>query len=374
MILVTGGCGFIGARFVLDWFAGRDEPLVNLDALTYAARPAALASLADDPRYTFVNGDVRDRALVDTLLAAHRPRAIVHLAAETHVDRSIADATGFAQSNTVGTLVLLQAAQAWLAKLPAGEAAAFRFLHCSTDEVFGSLGPDEPPCDEQAPYRPRNPYAASKAAADHFVAAFHVTHGLPTLITRGSNTYGPGQHPEKLVALAIGRILAGEPVPLYGDGLAVRDWLYVSDHVAALVAVLERGVPGQTYNVAGHQAVTNVELIGHLVDAIDFETRYRAEHRIGAKPAGARMPGPADDASRWIRFVADRPGHDRRYALDDRKLRAETGWAPQVALDEGLRATVRAALDERRTRRAATARGSVASRGAAAPPAPARRR
>ncbi|RPH58840.1 MAG: dTDP-glucose 4,6-dehydratase, partial [Burkholderiales bacterium] len=335
MILVTGGCGFIGVRFVLDWFAGRDEALVNLDALTYAARPYALASLDGDPRYTFVHGDVCDRALLDALLATHRPRAIVHLAAETHVDRSIADATLFAQSNTVGTLVLLQAAHAHLASRPAGEAAAFRFLHSSTDEVFGSLAPAEPPCDERAPYRPHNPYAASKAAADHFVAAFHVTHGLPTLITRGSNTYGPGQHAEKLVALAIERILGEEPVPLYGDGMAVRDWLYVSDHVAAMIAVLERGTPGQSYNVAGHQAVTNLELVAHLVEAIDFETRYRAEHRIGGKPAGAGSPGPLGDPAQWIRFVADRPGHDRRYALDDRKLRSETGWAPQVALDEG---------------------------------------
>jgi len=296
---------------------------------------------------------VRDRALLDALLAAHRPRAIVHLAAETHVDRAIADATAFAQSNTVGTLTLLQAAHAHLRTRDPADAAAFRFLHCSTDEVFGSLGPDEAPCDEQAPYRPRNPYAASKAAADHFVAAFHVTHDLPTLVTRGSNTYGPGQHREKLVALAIDRILAAEPVPLYGDGLAVRDWLHVGDHVAALVAALEHGVPGQSYNVAGHQAVTNLELVARLVEAIRTETRGRPEHRAFAGEAGdSRDAGdvrpaadsPAGGIARWIRFVADRPGHDRRYAMDDRKLRSQTGWAPRVTLDEGLRATVRAAL------------------------------
>lgn len=332
MILVTGGCGFIGARFVLDWLAGCDEPLVNLDALTYAARPDALAPVAHDPRYRFVHGDICDRARVDALLAEHRPRAIVHLAAETHVDRSIEDATEFARTNVLGTLVLLQAACAHLASLAPAPAAGFRFLHCSTDEVFGSLEPDDPPCDEQAPYRPRNPYAASKAAADHFVAAFHATHALPTLVTRGSNTYGPGQHPEKLVALAVERLLAAEAVPLYGDGLAVRDWLYVSDHVAALRAVLERGRTGETYNVAGHQSLTNVELVGHLVDAVDVELAAHA------------AAGERGERGARIRFVADRPGHDRRYALDDRKLRSETGWAPQIALDEGLRATVRAAL------------------------------
>lgn len=349
MILVTGGCGFIGSRFVLDWLGSRDEPLVNLDALTYAANPQALAALRHDPRYTFVHGDVRDRVLLDTVLATHRPRAIVHLAAETHVDRAIADATAFAQSNTLGTLTLLQAARAHLQAGPAADAAAFRFLHCSTDEVFGSLTPDDAPCDEQAPYRPRNPYAASKAAADHFVAAFHATHGLPTLVTRGSNTYGPGQHPEKLVALAIGRILAGEPVPLYGDGSAVRDWLYVGDHVAALVAVLERGAPGQSYNVAGHQGVTNRALVARLVAAVELEARVRDDD----SPAGCGDTGRAtahhgSDAGRWIRFVADRPGHDRRYAMDDRKLRGETGWSPRVGLDEGLRSTVRAAIEARR--------------------------
>lgn len=350
MILVTGGCGFIGAQFVLDWLDTRGEPLVNVDALTYAARPHRLAPLGGDARYAFVHGDVCDRGLLDAVLATHRPRAIVHLAAETHVDRSIADATAFARSNTMGTLTLLQAAQAHLQTLDAADAAAFRFLHCSTDEVFGSLRPGDAPSDEQAPYRPRNPYAASKAAADHFVAAFHATHGLPTLITRGSNTYGPGQHPEKLISLAIARILAGEPVPLYGDGLAVRDWLYVSDHVAALVATLERGTPGQSYNVAGHRGLTNLELMRHLVTAIELEASHRVEHRAARKGRAAAPQDPSADVARWIRFVADRPGHDRRYAMDDRKLRRETGWSAQVALDEGLRATVRAALDASRAR------------------------
>lgn len=337
MILVTGGCGFIGARFVRDWLAGGEEPLVNLDALTYAARPDALAPFAGDPRYRFVHGDVCDRALVDALLAQHRPRAIVHLAAETHVDRAIDDAAAFERTNVLGTLVLLQATRAHLARQPSEEAGRFRFLHCSTDEVFGSLAPDDPPCDENAPYRPRNPYSASKAAADHFVSAFHATHGVPTLVTRGSNTYGPGQHPEKLVALAIERLLAGEPVPLYGDGLAVRDWLYVSDHVSALRAVLGHGRPGESYNVAGHQSVTNRELVERLIDAAELELEA---HRA----AGGGAPrSPADRGAR-IRFVADRPGHDRRYAMNDARLRVETGWAPQVALDEGLRATVRAAL------------------------------
>ncbi len=218
MILVTGGCGFIGARFVVDWLESHDEPLLNLDALTYAARPEALGAFASDRRYRFVHGDVGDAPLVAALLAEHRPRAIVHLAAETHVDRAIADATVFGRTNALGTLVLLQAVRDHLAALFVDEAAGFRFLHGSTDEVFGSLAPDDAPCNENAPYRPRNPYAASKAAADHFVAAFHATHAIPTLVTRGSNTYGPGQHPAKLVALAIERLLAGEAVPLYGDG------------------------------------------------------------------------------------------------------------------------------------------------------------
>ncbi|MCD6681054.1 MAG: dTDP-glucose 4,6-dehydratase [Burkholderiaceae bacterium] len=353
MILVTGGCGFIGARFVVEWLESSDEPLLNLDALTYAARPAALSTCATDARYRFVRGDVCDAPLVAALLAEHRPRAIVHLAAETHVDRSIADAAAFGRTNALGTLVLLQAAHSHLAGLSAEEAARFRFLHCSTDEVFGSLAVDDEPCDENAPYRPRNPYAASKAAADHFVAAFHVTHAVPTLVTRGSNTYGPGQHPEKLVALAIERLLADEPVPLYGDGLAVRDWLYVSDHVAALRTVLERGRPGESYNVAGHQSVTNRELIERLIEAVDVEREAHAacsrdggavnNATVGASCVG--LAGTERNAfGERIRFVADRPGHDRRYALDDRKLRAETGWSPQVSLGEGLRATVRTRL------------------------------
>lgn len=349
MILITGGCGFIGARFIVDWLESGGEAVLNLDALTYAARPEALSGFANDARYRFVHGDICDRALVDALLAEHRPRAIVHLAAETHVDRAIDDATIFGHSNALGTLVLLQAARSYLTRLRAHEAAAFRFLHCSTDEVFGSLERDEAPCDERAPYRPRNPYAASKAAADHFVAAFHATHGVPTLITRGSNTYGPGQHPEKLVALAIERLLADDAVPLYGDGLAVRDWLYVSDHVSALRAVLERGRPGESYNIAGHQSVTNLELVERLIKAVDVE---RDSHAGDGSEAGTRtgasapqaLPSAVTDRSTRIRFVADRPGHDRRYALDDRKLRNETGWAPQIGLDEGLRAAVRARL------------------------------
>lgn len=341
MILLTGGCGFIGARFVVEWFESSEEPLLNLDALTYAARPEALAAFATDPRYRFVRGDVCDAPLVAALLDEHRPRAIVHLAAETHVDRAIANAAVFGRTNALGTLVLLQAAHAHLARLPAPDAARFRFLHCSTDEVFGSLDPDDAPCDEHAPYRPRNPYAASKAAADHFVVAFHETYGLPTLVTRGSNTYGPGQHPEKLVALAIDRLLADEPVPLYGDGLAVRDWLYVSDHVSALRAVLEQGRPGETYNVAGHQSVTNRRLVERLIEAFEVECEAHAQTLRNSRSA----PAPSKTApNERIRFVADRPGHDRRYALDDRKLRDETGWAPQVGLDEGLRATVRARL------------------------------
>ncbi len=347
MIFVTGGCGFIGTRFVLDCVQHRREELINLDALTYAARPQALAPISDDPRYHFIHGDIGDRTLVASILAEYRPRAIVHLAAETHVDRSIEDATVFAQTNTIGTLVLLQATRAWLATLAPPEAARFRFLHCSTDEVFGSLATDEPPCDENAPYRPRNPYSASKAAADHFVSAFHATHGLPVLITRAANTYGPGQYPEKLIPLALERLLAGEPVPLYGDGRAVRDWLYVDDHVAALHAVLQHGRPGQSYHVAGGQAMTNRALVERLIGIFDREVPDRVIS-AGATVVGTghrQPPLQAVDGER-IRFVADRPGHDLRYALDDRRLRAASGWAPATGLDEGLHQTVRARLAE----------------------------
>lgn len=351
MIFVTGGCGFIGTRFALDCVQHRGEELINLDALTYAARPQALAPIGDDPRYHFIHGDIGDRTLVASILAEYRPRAIVHLAAETHVDRSIEDATAFAQTNTIGTLVLLQATRAWLATLTPPEAARFRFLHCSTDEVFGSLAADEPPCDENAPYRPRNPYSASKAAADHFVSAFHVTHRLPVLITRAANTYGPGQYPEKLIPLALERLLAGEPVPLYGDGRAVRYWLYVDDHVAALHAVLRHGRPGQSYHVAGGQAMTNRALIERLIGIFDREVPDRGTSESAtAAGTGRRQPlPPAADRER-IRFVADRPGHDLRYALDDRRLRAASGWEPATGLDEGLRQTVRARLAEGRMR------------------------
>lgn len=360
MIFVTGGCGFIGTRFVLDCLQRRGEELVNLDALTYAARPQT-APAGDEarrhPRCHFLHGNIGDRALVDSILARYQPRAIVHLAAETHVDRSIADATVFAQTNTIGTLVLLQATRAWLAGLAPEAAARFRFLHCSTDEVFGSLADAEAPCDENAPYRPRNPYSASKAAADHFVSAFHATHGLPVLITRAANTYGPGQYPEKLIPLAIEHLLAGEPVPLYGDGSAVRDWLYVDDHVAALHAVLENGRPGQSYNIAGGQAMSNRALVERLIGVFDREvSEPHAVAGTGREhPPMATAPSTLTAASQntRIRYIADRPGHDLRYALDDRRLRAASGWAPATTLEQGLRQTVRARLAEIRTAGAA---------------------
>jgi len=323
MILVTGGAGFIGANFVLDWIRETGEAVVNLDALTYAGNRRNLAALETDSRHVFVRGDICDRAVVDLLLAAHRPRAIVHFAAESHVDRSILGPAAFVRTNVEGTFELLEAARAHWSALPAGERDAFRFLHVSTDEVYGSLGPDEPAFSEATPYAPNSPYAASKAASDHLVRAWHRTYGLPVLTTNCSNNYGPYQFPEKLIPLTTVNALAGKPIALYGDGLNVRDWLHVGDHCAAIREVLARGRVGQTYNVGGNSERTNLQVVRAVCALLD-ELR----------------PDPAGPHERLITFVPDRPGHDRRYAIDSGKLERELGWRPRESFESGLARTV----------------------------------
>jgi dTDP-glucose 4,6-dehydratase len=324
MLLVTGGAGFIGANFVLQALAADGEPVVNLDKLTYAGNLRNLEALRGDARHLFVRGDIADRALVRGLLARHRPRAIVHFAAESHVDRSIQAPGDFVQTNVLGTFCLLEEARAWWEGLPQAERLAFRFLHVSTDEVYGSLGPDDAAFSETTPYAPNSPYSASKAGADHLVRAYHHTYGLPTLTTNCSNNYGPRQFPEKLLPLMIHNALAGKPLPVYGDGGNLRDWLYVLDHCAALRAVLARGRAGETYNVGGGCEVRNLDAVQLLCSILD-EARPRAAGRY------------AD----LIAFVADRPGHDRRYAMDISKIRREFGWQPEESFESGLRKTVR---------------------------------
>jgi len=326
MILVTGGAGFIGANFVLEWCAQRDEPLVNLDLLTYAGNLGNLAAVRDNPRHVFVRGDIGDRLLVERLLAEHRPRAIVNFAAESHVDRSIHGPAAFVATNVVGTFNLLDVAKTHWAALPEDERAAFRFLHVSTDEVYGSLGPGDPAFSETTPYAPNSPYSASKAASDHFVRAYHHTYGLPTLTSNCSNNYGPLQFPEKLIPLMIVNALAGKPLPVYGDGQNVRDWLYVGDHCSALRAVLDEGRPGQTYNIGGNAEIRNIDVVRTLCAVL-------AEQAPGRDYAGQ------------ITYVKDRPGHDRRYAIDASKIRRELGWTPRETFESGLRRTVAWYLD-----------------------------
>lgn len=326
-ILVTGGAGFIGSAFVHAWCSCSDEPIVTLDLLTYAGNLDNLSGLPAAAKHQFVRGDIRDGRLVRALLEEVRPRAVVHCAAETHVDRSIKSADAFISTNVAGTAVLLEACSEHLAEGGRDSDAGFRFLHVSTDEVFGSLGPQEAAFHRESPYRPNSPYAASKAAADHLVRAWHVTHGLATLTTHCSNNYGPRQFPEKLIPLCIARAIAGETIPVYGDGLQVRDWLHVEDHCAALRAVLELGSPGATYMIGGHGECRNLDLVHTLCTALDE-----------SRPDGAPH-------ARLIRFVEDRPGHDRRYAIDASTTRDELGWSPRHALLDGLRATVRWYLD-----------------------------
>ena len=328
MILVTGGAGFIGANFVLDWFAHGDEPILNLDLLTYAGNLETLSSLRGDPRHIFVQGDICDRALLDRLLAEHSPRAIVHFAAESHVDRSIHGPGDFVRTNVEGTFTLLEAARAYRAGLDAAGQAAFRFLHISTDEVYGSLGPNDPAFAETKAYEPNSPYSASKAASDHLVRAWHHTYGLPVLTTNCSNNYGPYQFPEKLIPLMIVNALAGKPLPIYGDGMNVRDWLYVGDHCSAIREVLARGTPGETYNVGGWNEKTNIDIVRTICALLD-ELR----------------PSAAGSYTRLITYVTDRPGHDRRYAIDARKIERELGWRPAETFETGIRKTVQWYLD-----------------------------
>jgi dTDP-glucose 4,6-dehydratase len=329
MILVTGGAGFIGSNFVLDWLAQSDEPVLNLDKLTYAGNLRNLQSLEGDARHVFVRGDIGDTALVARLLAEHRPRAVINFAAESHVDRSIHGAEDFIQTNVMGTFRLLEAVRAhWLA-LSEADRNAFRFLHVSTDEVYGSLAPEAPAFTEQHAYEPNSPYSASKAASDHLVRAWHHTHGLPVLTTNCSNNYGPFHFPEKLIPLMIVNALAGKPLPVYGDGLQVRDWLYVGDHCSAIRRVLEAGRVGETYNVGGWNEQPNIAIVKTICSLLD-ELRPRAEGQSYAAQ---------------ITHVKDRPGHDRRYAIDARKIEAELGWRPIETFDSGIRKTVQWFLD-----------------------------
>jgi dTDP-glucose 4,6-dehydratase len=328
MLLVTGGAGFIGSNFILSSLEIADEPVVNFDKLTYAGNLHNLDALRGDARHVFLRGDLCDRTVVKQALERYRPRAIVHFAAESHVDRSILGPAEFIDTNIVGTWNLLEEARAYWAALPAAERDAFRFLHVSTDEVYGSLGPSDPAFAESTPYAPNSPYAASKAAADHLVRAYHHTYSLPTLTGNCSNNYGPYQFPEKLIPLMIRNALAGEALPVYGDGLQVRDWLYVLDHCAALRCILERGRVGQTYNIGGNSERKNIDVVRALCAILDQQ-----------------RPKPSGSYAEQMRFVKDRPGHDRRYAIDGSKLRGELGWAPAQTFESGLASTVRWYLD-----------------------------
>jgi dTDP-glucose 4,6-dehydratase len=328
MLLVTGGCGFIGSAFILKWLATSAEPVVNLDLLTYAGHKANLADAQGNERLQTVHGDIADSALTASLLARCRPRAVVHFAAETHVDASIVAPLQSAETNALGTLRLLEAVRSHWRTLPGPEAQAFRFLHVSTDEVYGSLEPSDPPFREGDPYRPNSPYSASKAASDHFVRAYGHTYGLPVLLTHCSNNYGPRQFPEKLIPRLLRQALQGLALPLYGDGLQVRDWLYVDDHCDALCAVLAHGRPGRTYNIGGNEQRSNLWMVQQLCALLDT-----------LRP---RTQGPH---AALIEHVPDRPGHDRRYAIDNTRIASELGWSPATPLHRGLEHTVRWYID-----------------------------
>jgi dTDP-glucose 4,6-dehydratase len=329
MILVTGGAGFIGANFVLDWLAQSEEPVLNLDKLTYAGNLENLASLQGDPRHVFVQGDIGDSALVARLLAEHRPCAVINFAAESHVDRSIHGPEDFIQTNIVGSFRLLEAVRAHWGGLDEAGKSSFRFLHVSTDEVYGSLAPSDPAFTETHRYEPNSPYSASKAASDHLVRAYHHTYGLPVLTTNCSNNYGPFHFPEKLIPLMIVNALAGKPLPVYGDGMQIRDWLYVRDHCSAIRRVLAAGQVGEVYNVGGWNEKPNIEIVQTLCALLD-ELRPRADRKSYREQ---------------ITYVKDRPGHDRRYAIDARKLEKELGWKPAETFETGIRKTVQWYLD-----------------------------
>jgi dTDP-glucose 4,6-dehydratase len=329
MIFLTGAAGFIGANFVHHWLGQSDEPVLVLDALTYAGNLESLASVQGDARYHFAQIDICDRTAVAALLAKHRPRAVLHFAAESHVDRSIHGPGDFIRTNVQGTFELLEATRAYWSGLAQADKAGFRFLHISTDEVYGSLSPTDPAFSETTPYAPNSPYSASKAASDHLVRAWHHTYGLPVLTTNCSNNYGPYQFPEKLIPLMIHNALAGQALPVYGDGQNVRDWLYVEDHCRAIARVLEAGALGATYNVGGCNEVKNLDVVHTLCDLLD----------------GLRPKADGTSYKTQITFVADRPGHDRRYAIDARKIARELGWTPQETFTTGLKRTVQWYLD-----------------------------
>jgi dTDP-glucose 4,6-dehydratase len=327
-VLVTGGAGFIGSNFLLGWMKHTDSAVANLDLLTYAGNAANLAELEGEPRYTFVLGDICDAELVGALLREHRPQAVVHFAAESHVDRSITSPEAFIRTNVMGTFTLLEQARAYWKELSEADRAGFRFLHVSTDEVYGSLGPEDPAFSETTAYSPNSPYAASKAGSDHLVRAYHHTFGMPVLTTNCSNNYGPFQFPEKLIPLMILNALEEKPLPVYGDGKNVRDWLFVEDHCAAIRRVLEAGEPGETYNVGGNSERANIDVVTTICDLVD-EMR----------------PTTVGRRRKLITYVRDRPGHDRRYAIDARKLASELGWKPAEGFEGGLRKTVSWYLD-----------------------------
>jgi dTDP-glucose 4,6-dehydratase len=329
VILVTGGAGFIGSNFILNWIHTTGSPVVNLDLLTYAGNASNLSSLNDDRRYLLIRGDICDAGLVDRVLREHRPQAVVHFAAESHVDRSIVSPDAFIRTNVQGTFVLLQQAKTYWSGLSPADQARFRFLHVSTDEVYGSLGADDPAFSETTPYAPNSPYAASKAASDHLARAYFHTYGLPVLTTNCSNNYGPFQFPEKLIPLMILNALEGKPLPVYGDGRNVRDWLYVEDHCSAIRAVLKNGRRGETYNIGGNSERANIDVVHSICDLVDEM----------APPIAA---GPRRGL---ITYVKDRPGHDRRYAMNASKLARELGWQPAEEFTSGLRKTVRWYLD-----------------------------
>jgi len=328
MILVTGGAGFIGSNFVRDWLTLNHESVINLDKLTYAGNLSNLASLGQDSRHIFIRGDICDTALVSLLLAKHQPRAIVHFAAESHVDRSIHSPGEFIATNVNGTFSLLEAARAYWTGLTGEAKDGFRFLHVSTDEVYGTLGPQDPPFSETTPYAPNSPYSASKAASDHLVRAYFHTYGMPVLTTNCSNNYGSFHFPEKLIPLIISNARAGKALPIYGDGLQVRDWLYVGDHCSAIRRVLEAGRVGEVYNVGGWNEMANLEVVHTLCDILDT---------LGPKTSGSYRE--------QITYVQDRPGHDRRYAIDARKIERELGWKPAETFRTGIRKTVQWYLD-----------------------------
>jgi dTDP-glucose 4,6-dehydratase len=332
MILVTGGAGFIGSNFVLDWLGQSDETIVNLDKLTYAGNLENLASLQGDSRHIFVQGDIGDSELVSSLLAAHKPRAVINFAAESHVDRSIFGPEEFIQTNVVGTFRLLEAVRGYWHGLTGSGQEAFRLLHVSTDEVYGSLGADSSGFTEIDRYEPNSPYSASKAASDHIVRAYHHTYGLPVLTTNCSNNYGPYHFPEKLIPLVIHNALNGKPLPIYGDGQQIRDWLYVTDHCSAIRRVLEAGRVGETYNIGGWNEKANLEVVRQLCTILD---------EVRPRPDGKRY-------AEQIAFVKDRPGHDRRYAIDATKIQKELGWKPVETFETGIRKTVQWYLENQR--------------------------